>query len=151
MSGTGLQSSRWVPSLAEMVFVSVLGWLFLAGAGPMFLLGDGDTGWHIRTGEYILGSHTFPNQDIFSFSRPGQPWFAWEWLSDVVFALCHKAAGLSGVVLLAGVLIAATSALLFRFMIWEGANLLVAVLVMLVASSASMAHWLARPHIFSYF
>ena len=145
------QNSRWIPSLSEMVFVSVLGWLFLSGSGSMALLGDGDTGWHIRTGDYILANHSFPRQDLFSFSRAGQPWFAWEWLSDVTFALLHKAAGLAGVVLLAGVLIAATSAVLFRQMLWQGSNMLVAVFLMLVSSSASTIHWLARPHLFSYF
>ncbi len=146
----GQNNSRWVPSLAETVFVSILVWLFLAGAGPVVLLADGDTGWHIRTGEYILSHHSFPKQDLFSFSRAGQPWFAWEWLSDVLFAVLHKTAGLAGVVLLAGVIIAATSAVLFRYMTWQGSNLLVAILIMLVASSASTIHWLARPHLFSY-
>ncbi len=144
------QNSRWVPSLSEIVFVSVLAWLFLSGPGAMALLGDGDTGWHIRTGEYILANHSLPRQDLFSFSRAGQPWFAWEWLSDVIFAGLHKAGGLAGVVLLAGILIAATSAVMFRYMIWQGSDLLVAVLVMIVASSASTVHWLARPHLFSY-
>ncbi|HYM12077.1 MAG TPA: hypothetical protein VEU62_15185 [Bryobacterales bacterium] len=151
MSESAVQkNSKWVPSLTEIVFVSVMLWLFLAGAGPVTLLGDGDTGWHIRTGEYILAHHSLPNQDLFSFSKAGQTWYAWEWLSDVVFALVHKAGGLIGVVLLAGVLIASTSALLFRYMLWQGSNMLVALLLMLVASSASTIHWLARPHLFSY-
>ena len=143
-------SSRWVPTLTEIVFVSLLAWLFLAGSGPVALLGDGDTGWHIRTGEYILEQRSFPTQDLFSFSRAGQQWFAWEWLSDVALALAHRWGGLVGVVLLAGTLIAATSAVLFRYMLWQGSNLLVAVLLMLAASSASTIHWLARPHLFSY-
>jgi hypothetical protein len=133
-----------------MVFVSILAWLFLGGSGAMALLGDGDTGWHIRTGDYILSHHQFPKQDLFSFSRAGQPWFAWEWLSDVLFSALHKAGGLAAVALMAGVLIAGTSAVLFRYMIWQGSNLLAAVLLMLIASSASTIHWLARPHLFSY-
>ena len=43
---------------------------------------------------------------MFSFSRPQAEWFAWEWASDVLFSLAHRAAGLKGVVLLAGVAIA---------------------------------------------
>jgi hypothetical protein len=125
-------------------------WLFLGGGGALALLADGDTGWHIRTGEYILQTGDFPRQDLFSFSRAGQTWFAWEWLSDVVFALAHKAGGLTGVVLVGGTVIAATSAVLFRYMLWQGSNVLVAILVMLVASSASTIHWLARPHLFTY-
>jgi hypothetical protein len=145
------QNSRWIPSLSEMVFVSVMAWLFLGASGPEALLTDGDTGWHIRTGDYILATHSFPKQDLFSFSKPDQPWFAWEWLSDVIFAGLHKFGGLAGVVLLAGVLIAATSAVMLRYMVWQRSDLFVSIVVMLVASSASTVHWLARPHLFSYF
>ena len=140
----------WLPSLGDVVFTAVLVWLFLGAAGAVALLGDGDTGWHIRTGEHILANRSFPKQDLFSFSRAGEEWFAWEWGTDVLFALVHQAGGLPGVVLLGGTLIAATSAVMFRHMIWQGSNLLVAVLVMLVASAASTIHWLARPHLFSY-
>jgi len=143
-------AASWIPSLSDIVFASVMGWLFLAGPGAVALLADGDTGWHIRTGEYILASKTFPKQDLFSFSRPGDAWFAWEWLSDVAFALAHKAAGLTGVVLVAGAAIAATSVVMFRYMLWQGSNVLAAILLMLVASSASTIHWLARPHIFTW-
>jgi len=80
----------------------------------------------------------------------GRQWFAWEWLADVLFALLHDAWGLAGLVLFAGVLIAATAALLLRYMIWRGANLLVAILAMLAVCSASMVHWLARPHMFTW-
>ena len=138
----------WLPPLAEVVFVAVLLWV-LVGGQARALLADGDTGWHIRTGEYILAERRVPRVDLFSFSRPEAEWFAWEWASDVLFALAHRAAGLEGVVLLSGALIAATSARLFHFMIWQRANVLVAVVTMLVATSASTVHWLARPHLFT--
>jgi hypothetical protein len=138
----------WLPSMAEIVFASVLLWLLLGGQASA-LLADGDTGWHIRTGDYILSRRTVPRTDLFSFSRPGAPWFAWEWGSDVLFSLAHKAAGLKGVVLLAGILIAATSALLVQYMLWLRVNIIVAVLAALIAASASTMHWLARPHLFT--
>ncbi len=114
------------------------------------LLADGDTGWHIRTGDYILAQRRFPASDLFSFSRPEAPWFAWEWASDVLFSLVHRMAGLKGVVLLAGVVIGATSATLFDFLLWQQVNVMVAVVAMLAAGSASTVHWLARPHLFTY-
>lgn len=140
----------WIPTLGEFVFVAVLAWVFVLGRGPVSLLGDGDTGWHIRAGEHILATQSFPKVDLFSFSKAGQEWFAWEWMADVALALAHKTGGLVGVVVLAGVIIAATSTLLFHAMIWRGANLLAAAVVMLVATGASNVHWLARPHLFSY-
>ncbi len=138
----------WLPPLAEVVFVAVLLWV-LVGGQARALLADGDTGWHIRTGEYILAERRVPRADLFSFSRPGAEWFAWEWASDVLFALAHRAAGLEGVVLLGGALLAATSAALFQFVMWQRANVIVAVVTMLLAASASTVHWLARPHLFT--
>ena len=139
-----------VPSLADCVFVSILGWLFFAGAGAASLLADGDTGWHIRTGEHILATGAFPHEDLFSFTMEGRQWFAWEWLSDTLFALVHQVAGLKGIVFLGGVVIAGTAALLFRYMMWLEVNVLVAILGMFAALSPATMHWLSRPHMFTW-
>ena len=77
-------------------------------------------------------------------------WLAWEWGADVILAAAHSAAGLKGVALLGGALIAATLALLFQFLLWQGVDAVVALLVALVAGSASTIHWLARPHLFTW-
>jgi hypothetical protein len=139
----------WLPSLGEVVFASVLGWLLLAGSGSQALLADADTGWHLRTGDYILDQRRFPATDRFSYSKPGAEWFAWEWGSDVLLALAHRAGGLAGVVLFGAVLIAAAAAALFQFLLWRGANVIVALVVLWGAASASTVHWLARPHLFT--
>jgi hypothetical protein len=139
-----------LPSYADWFFVALLVWLFMAGPyGWSGLLSDGDIGWHIRAGQYILSTHAVPHTDPFSFSRAGQPWFAWEWLADIVFALLYGAAGLKGVVLFAAVLIAAFGAMLLRYMVWRGASGVIAVMVCLVAVGASSVHFLARPHLFT--
>ena len=144
-------ASRWLlPHLSDWVFASLLLWLFFGHGAARTLLADGDTGWHIRTGEYVLANWTFPRVDLFSFSMEGKTWFAWEWFSDVLMALAYKAAELKGIVLLAGVVIAATAAALLRYMLWLGANVLLAVPLLMIAASASMVHWLARPHMFTW-
>src|SRR5258708_5209691 len=101
---------RWarllIPSLSDLFFVAALCWLFMGAFGWTALLADGDVGWHIRSGEYILNHHAVPHRDLYSFSKPGAPWYAWEWLSDVTDATLFHIAGLKGVVLAAGVLIA---------------------------------------------
>jgi len=108
---------------------------------------DGDTGWHIRTGEYILAHHTVPVADLFSFSKAGQPWFAWEWLTDVLYAVLFRVGGLKAIVLFAGALIATFATLLLRYTIWRGANALLAALATLLAVGGSSMHFLARPHL----
>jgi hypothetical protein len=138
-----------VPSYADWLFAALIVWLFVAGSGWEVLLADGDTGWHIRAGEYVLAHLQVPRTDLFSFSRPDAPWCAWEWLSDVLFALAHRAAGLKGVSLLAGATVAACFTVLFRHALARGANFLAALGVCLVAAGASGIHFLARPHVFT--
>ncbi|HSW51549.1 MAG TPA: hypothetical protein VLH09_15290, partial [Bryobacteraceae bacterium] len=137
------------PSLTDLLLASLVAWLFVAGEGWKVLLADGDTGWHIRTGDYILQSGTIPSRDIFSFSRSGEPWFAWEWLSDVIFSLLHSHWGLAGVAALTGSVLALGALVVFGHMLWRGANPMVALATLLVAVSASAIHYLARPHIFT--
>jgi hypothetical protein len=139
---------RLAPTLGDFFFVALLVWLFAAGNfGWSGLLADGDAGWHIRTGEYVLANGRAPSSDLFSFSKPGQPWFAWEWLADAAMAWLFGLAGLKGVVLAAGVVIAGTASLVFGAMLWRGANPLIAMLVCLLGVGASSIHYLARPHI----
>ncbi len=142
---------RWLaPSFSDWLFIFLIVWLFVApDAGWERLLRDGDTGWHIRTGETILHTRTAPRTDPFSFTKPGAPWYAWEWLSDVLFAAAFRGLGLKGVVLAAGVLIALFGTLLVRFALWLGANCLAALAFGLLGAGAASVHYLARPHVFT--
>ena len=58
--------------------------------------------------------------------------------------------GLNGVVWFTAVVIAAVFAWMFRLLIVRGANVLVALVLMLLAVSASTIHFLARPHVLSW-
>jgi hypothetical protein len=139
---------KLLPSLTDFAFLMPIVFLFSRLEGVQTLLSDCDTGWHIRTGEWILAHHGVPARDIFSFSRAGDPWFAWEWLSDVVFAWSNSRGGLAAVVLLTVLLIAVTFMLLFR-LARRKSNAIVALVVTMVAAAASSVHWLARPHLFT--
>lgn len=142
--------ARWLgPSLLDCVLISLLVWQFAAGGRWITLLADGDTGWHIRTGEYVLAERSWPRQDLFSFSKPNQEWFAWEWLADVVLALAHRAGGLGGVALLAALVIVFAAVVVFRRMLRAGANAFLAMIVLMLAVGAASIHFLARPHVFT--
>jgi hypothetical protein len=146
---TKKRALRWlVPSLADVLFIALFAWL-LAGAGATGLLSDGDVGWHIRTGDYILEHRSVPRTDLFTFTKPGAPWFAWEWLSDVMLALLHGWMGLKGVVLIAAVVLAAWPVVVLRHALWRGANVWMAVTFGLLAVGSSSIHYLARPHVFT--
>ncbi|HTM08373.1 MAG TPA: hypothetical protein VL754_08285, partial [Verrucomicrobiae bacterium] len=137
----------WLPSIADVVFVCVFAIAVFKGGNE--LLGDADTGYHIRTGEYILRTHTVPTHDIFSFISPPLPWFAHEWLSEVIMAWVHQIGGLTAVVIFFSIAIALCYALLFKFVEALPCNLLFGLLIVALTITSSWLHWLARPHIFS--
>ena len=136
--------------MTDLFFLTLLFWLFMADpAGWDRLLWDGDTAMHIRTGDFILDHGYVPTTDPFSFTRPGAPWVALQWLTGVTFAWLNRAFGLKGVVLLCGVVIALYLTVLARDMVLRGVNGLIALLLVMLGSSASMIHFHARPHLFT--
>lgn len=140
---------RLLPSLTNVCVILTLVFLFSCMGGTHSLLGDGDTGWHIRTGQWILANHSVPHHDVFSYTMPGTPWFAWEWLWDLVFAGIYNCSGLAGVVLVSLAVLCVTMPLLFRLTRRKCGNVLIAFAVAMVAIAGSTLHWLARPHLFT--
>jgi hypothetical protein len=138
-----------MPSGADLIFVALLSLLVFTPLSVR-LLGDAGIGWHIRTGQQILATHAIPRVDSFSSTMAGRPWFAWEWLYDVAVGQLDATLGLNGVVWLTAVVIATVFAWTFRLLIARGTNLFVAVVLVLLALSASMIHFLARPHVVSW-
>ena len=145
---------RWlVPSVGDLIFVALLGLLAFTTLSVR-LLGDAGIGWHIRTGQLILATHAIPRVDPFSSSSstmPGQPWFAWEWLYDVAGGLAGECGGAEWRGAVHGLddrdgLFAWT----FRLLLRRGTNVLVALILVLLAASAAMIHFLARPHVVSW-
>ncbi|MRS01606.1 hypothetical protein EG832_00005, partial [bacterium] len=142
-----LKKLFFLPSIENMLFLSIF--VYLSINKGMGLLGDCDTGYHIRAGEWILSHHSVPYQDMFSFLTPPLPWTAHEWLSEIIMALIHGTFGLTGLAVFFSGILALVSLLLFRMLRKEGNNIIVAVFLVLLATVSSQIHWLARPHVFS--
>lgn len=139
---------KFLPSMTDFAFLMPIAFLFWRMEGLKTLLSDGDTGWHIRTGEWILAHHAVPTHDLFSYSKPNGAWFAWEWLTDVIWATLNAHGGLATVACFALLLLAITFVLLFR-LVRRKSNAFVAIGVTMLAATASSVHWLARPHLFT--
>jgi len=136
-----------IPSLADIMFVSLF--LVLSLSANNWLLADGDTGYHIRAGEYIIDTLSIPKHDMFSFISPPLPWTAHEWLSEVIMAAIHSAAGLTGVFIFFSFIIALVYFLMFKIIRAYNGDILTTSFVALLVLATSQIHWLARPHIFS--
>lgn len=152
------RSSAPVQTLALKVFPSagqIVLWfpllLLVFQGGLSRLLADGDTGWHIRVGDWILEHGKIPTVDIFSFTRPGHRWYAWEWAWDVVAATIHRFGGLQ--------LLAACHLLLLGGFCWlvystasgKTSGRLLALVLLIPFVLATSIHWLARPHLLTLF
>jgi hypothetical protein len=135
--------------VADLIFVALLAVIVFTPLSVR-LLGDAGTGWHIRTGQQILATHAIPRTDPFSSTMAGKPWFAWEWLYDLIVGQLDASLGLNGVVWFNAVVIAAVFAWCFRLLLRRGADIPVAIVLVLLAVSASMIHFLARPHVVSW-
>lgn len=109
-------------------------------------LTDGDTGWHIATGAWIVAHGAVPQADPFSFTARGQPWVAHEWLSEVAMYAAWRWGGWSGLILLFGAAAAALYAIVaLHALRWQrlgGAGLMLIYLSIGLAQSL-----LARPHL----
>jgi hypothetical protein len=139
--------SSLLPSFGSAIFLGIF--LILLLKSGSILLADGDTGYHIRTGEYIIHNRTIPTHDLFSYLAPPPAWTAHEWLSEVVMAVIFRASGLSGIVIFFSFFLAVTHVWLYRSLKSVGDDLVLVIGITAVAVATSSTHWLARPHLFS--
>ncbi|HEX8032811.1 MAG TPA: hypothetical protein VF510_03140, partial [Ktedonobacterales bacterium] len=136
-----------LPSAADVIFLSVLLGVLLGLQGRA--LGyDGDSGWNIRIGLFVL-DHGIPRKEFLLSTTYGQPHVYWEWLSQTFYAIAYRLGGLNGVVLLAALLVALTGTGLFVAMRNRGLPLLLALGLALLGTALTSITWTARSQLFS--
>ncbi len=137
----------WFPSMAVLVF----GLIFIAALrnGSAMMNTDGDLGRHLTLGRYILATGQIPTEDLFSHTMPGASLVPHEWLSEVLFALAERLAGLNGVVWLSALVLASVYTVLVVGTQRLGLRAPLALAAGLLAALTGVLHWLTRPHIFT--
>jgi len=123
-----------------------------AGIYALFLLAgnrlliDPDTMWQVTVGQWIIDHRAVPETDVYSFTMRGQPWISTQWLAQVLFAKAYAISGWSGPVVLAATAIAATFALLTKFL---SRHLSESTTLVFIAAALALTvpHLLARPHV----
>ena len=84
---------RWPPlGITSAVFVVVL---LVKMLFPMF--SDPDFYWHLKTGEWLLSTHSLSAGEPFTYTHAGAPLLHNEWLFQVLLALVFQAGGFIGV------------------------------------------------------
>ncbi len=65
------------------------------GGARVFIV-DPDLWWHVKVGQTILSTHSWPTTDPYSFTVAGNPWLAYEWLGEVLLGAVERFWGLQG-------------------------------------------------------
>ena len=99
------------------VFLIVLGFC-VAGLIVVVQPLDGDTWWHLRSGEMTLAQKSPLAIDVFSYTRFGEPYLSHSWLTDLLLYLIYKSVGFIGLSSWIGAL--AISALFLAYKQMEG-------------------------------
>lgn len=110
------------------------------------ILSDPDTLWHIAAGRWMVEHRALPMRDMFSWTMPGAPWTAHEWLSELLLYGVWSFMGLQGAVILATACFALTAAYLVRFLCDRVEPQQVVPIALLFLGQISI-HFLARPHV----
>lgn len=141
------RSAYLIPSLSHIFFIIIFVILIMKGD---VLLRDGDTGYHIRAGDYIIEKLAVPTEDIFSYITPPLEWTAHEWLAEVIMSIIHQQSGMNGIVIFYSTLIAFSFYIFLKLLNLSYSNILLVWIIVFFATACTMFHWLARPHIFSF-
>jgi hypothetical protein len=99
------------PSTGGRVSLSTV-WAITAVALPVIAALDAslasiDLAYHIRAGNSMLDTHTVIRTDTYTFTASGRPWLDQQWLSQVLFAMVHRAGGWAALHLLRAALVGA--------------------------------------------
>nr|WP_314443082.1 hypothetical protein [uncultured Sphingomonas sp.] len=110
---------------------------------------DGDTGWHLGAGKWIIANGVVPTTDPFSHTMAGKAWTAHEWLAEVLMVGADRLAGWGGLAALFALSAVTTFWLLareaFRFLPARWAVAAVG-----VAAGVLFPFALARPHMLAW-
>jgi len=110
---------------------------------------EGDTLWHIKTGEWIVNHRIIPTYDFYSWTAHGAEWTAHEWLWEVIAYYFYFAFKKWGIWMLTciGIILYAFSlfGLLKRRVSLAGASFLL-IFALIIADNA----WSGRPHVLAH-
>lgn len=112
------------------------------------LFNDGDTSWHLATGQWILDHRSIPHTDPFSFTWAGKPWTAHEWLADALMAFAYRGAGWAALAALFATAVGVTLVLIGRELL--RLPLRYALLALALIAGTLAPFMLARPHVLTW-
>jgi hypothetical protein len=111
---------------------------------------DPDLWWHLRTGQWIIESHSIPHSDPFSFTRAGHAWISHEWLSDIIFYELYKHAGAAALIVFSAIITTIGFILLYLRYLPGGQKRYWAAAATALGALVSAPSWGVRPQMFTF-
>jgi len=135
------------PSIGDVVFIAV----FAAAVylGDILTNLDGDHLRHLRLGWSILDG-AIPRVDVYSYTVTGAELIPHWWLSQAGFAAAERWLGFDGIGLLTALLAAIPWAIIYRWLVRRNVPVSLSAGMSLLGAAASVIHWAARPHAFTW-
>jgi hypothetical protein len=131
--------------------MKVIAWLSLVLLVGSFLcrpIADPDLWWHITVGRWIVSHREVPEVDYWNMFGVGQPWRAYSWSNEIVYALVDARYGHTGLAvlqLLLGISLALTMQWVFGVL---AGNHFFGALLGVVTTVACRSHFSLRPQTF---
>jgi hypothetical protein len=106
--------------------------------------------WALLAGGRYIALHGLPETDPFSFTAAGRPWVNHSWLSQLLLYLAYDRLGRVSVILLKGILAAATLGLAWAPALARSGSPPAAALATGLVALAAAPWWHLRPQLFTY-
>jgi hypothetical protein len=125
-------------------------WLtFVIGAGLYITdqVKDPDLWWHITVGRWILAHLSLPHQDYWTMFASGEPWKAYSWSVEILFALVDRHWGIHGLFVLQcvfGVILSLSLAYVFGMIAKDH---FFGALLGVYATASTFNHFTLRPQV----
>lgn len=142
-----LELFKWAFSFSAMLGTILVGAVY--SLGRLFPL-DPDVWWHIKVGQDILRTHHFPTTDLYSFTVPGQPWIAYEWFGEIIWAFAHRLGGLRGMDVLLILLGSAVVLALYCYASFRSGNSKAGFVTALILLPLANVSFTLRPQMLGY-
>jgi hypothetical protein len=138
------------PSWSWLHRILLLALFLVAALLSLRQVGSADIGFHLRTGDYILGGHGFPRTDPFTETMSAHRYTDTSWGYDVLVALLYRMAGPAGLVLFHAGLVLLVFFLLLRTTRLVQSDPTSLVLLLLAGVVAMEFRFETRPELVSY-
>ena len=132
-------------TIRQVFFIVLVLGLFLMTMRP---IADPDFWWHLRTGQFIIQTHTIPHTDPFSYTMVGKPWVTHEWLSEILIYVLFQLGSYGLLILTFSILI--TAAFLLTYLRCPAETRpYVAGFVLILGAISTAPTWGVRPQMIS--